>query len=396
MTEYRWADEKDYNDIIEMANYAFDPKNHTGDYEKDISKESYFPRILPKLYQNIKTAPMHVLAVEDGKIVGLVGNFELSTKVSGEELFVIGIGTVSTHPERRRAGNMKKLMAMSIEKAKQRNADYMILGGLRQRYEHWGFECAGLMPQYRFTKTCCRHIYGENAVFGYEFRPLQKEDTEYIKMERLLRTAKPVSLYHEKEQEYNILFSMGMRPYVILKNGEFFGTFMLSGEKGVFDLRITEPEETGRVLNDLLKTDIPENGGVNISHIPLFETVMHRILTEQAEGYQMVNNIMVKVLNYERTVRAYLKLAAGIRPLSDGEAVLSFENGETLKITVKDNVPQVLPYEGGDKPEALPELTAVNLLFGPGAVYSDFGTGISPAARSWFPLPVFQYMCDEV
>ena len=69
MTEYRWATNEDYQRLIEMANRAFHPEQHTEDFAKDTSPESFFPRILPKLYQNIKIAPMHYLAVQEGKIL---------------------------------------------------------------------------------------------------------------------------------------------------------------------------------------------------------------------------------------------------------------------------------------------------------------------------------------
>ena len=45
MTEFRWAEEADYQNLIEEANHAFDTKNYTGDFEKDTSKESFFPRV---------------------------------------------------------------------------------------------------------------------------------------------------------------------------------------------------------------------------------------------------------------------------------------------------------------------------------------------------------------
>ncbi len=397
MIEYRWATEADYKNIIDEANHAFDGKNWTGDFEKDTSNESFFPRILPKLYQNIRTAPMHVITVEDGKIVGCVGNFVLTTKVADETLNVIGIGTVSTHPDTRRAGHMKKMMAMSLEHAKEVDADFMVLGGQRQRYEHWGFGRAGINPGFGVTLTNMRHIYGADADFGYEFRELTRDDQEFITKERLLRKSALTSTVHERDQEFNILFSMDCRPYVITKDGEFFGTFMYRPREAVLhDLRLMDDQMVARVVNDMLKK-LPgvKDGRVAIDHIPPYEKNMIMILSRIAEDTQITGCQMIKILNYERTLRAYMKMAAAYRPLADGEVIMGFDNGEVLKLSVTDGVPAVEPY-AGMPPMLVSELEAVNMMFDVTAFNTDYGYDLNAAVRSWFPLPFFQYMSDEV
>ena len=402
MTEYRWAKKEDYINIIEFANHVFDPKHWTGDFEKDTDKMSYFPRILPKLYQNIGTAEMHRIAVrDDGTIVGCVGNFILPTYAAGEKLNVIGIGTVSTHPEHRREGHMIRLMDESIAHAKEVGADYMVLGGQRQRYGHWGFESAGPNVEFRVYEDNVRKTFGKEAKFGYTFRKLLPEDREYIMKERLMRTSALTYTEHEKEQEYAILFSMGSDPYVILKDGEFAGTFMkFTDHNEMTDLRLVNPEEVLHVVNDLLKDDQffkdpDEERMFRINHIAQYDQILLMKLAEEAESTEIGHCQMIKILNYARTIGVYLKMAAAYRSLADGEVKLAFENGEKLKITVRDGVPAVEAYDGEDC-VFLKERPAVDLLFGEGAFFTDFGTGIPAAAKSWFPLPFFQYMSDEV
>lgn len=411
MTEYRWATEDDYRNVIEFANHVFDPDHWTFDFEKDTSDESYFPRILPKLYQNIRTAPMHRIAVRDGMIVGCVGNFVLPVKVGQERLYVIGIGTVSTHPEARREGYMKTLMADSMAHAEAVGADYMVLGGQRQRYGHWGFENAGVNTKYLVTSTNLRHIFGQDASFGYTFRKLLPTDSGYIAKERLLRTSALTSTEHERDQEYAILFSMGATPYVILKNTEngetdesFAGTFMYYPEgHGVADLRLTDQHAVLKVMNDLLHTpltaaeDSPKKrpNYVFADHIADYDRVMTAELARVAETVEIGHCQMIRVLNYERTLRAYFNMAAAYRRLPDGELYAGFEDGEKLRISVSGGIPSV---EKTDLPVSfsLSHTDAVNLFFGNAAYVTDFGYDIPAAARVWFPLPFFQYMSDEV
>ena len=90
-----------------------------------------------------------------------------------------------------------------------------------------------------------------------------------------------------------------------------------------------------------------------------------------------------------------MKMAAAYRPLCDGEVILGFDNGEVLKLSVTDGVPAVEPYPGMP-PKLVSEVEAVNMMFDITAFNSDFGYELPAAAKSWFPLPFFQYMSDEV
>lgn len=408
MTEYRWATENDYRHIIEFANHVFDPEHWKGDFAEDTSKESYFPHLLPKLYQNVKTAPMHRIAVKDGRIVGCVGNFVLPVKAADERLYVVGIGTVSTHPEARREGYMKALMADSVNHAKEVGADYMILGGQRQRYEHWGFEHAGINPCFGINEANVRKTFGPDASFGFSFRKILPTDKEYITRERLLRTTALTYTEHAKDQEYAILFSMGATPYVILKNDEngenFAGTFLYySDEHGIADLRLTEPSEVLHVVNDLLYSPLAgseedkknHRHGVRIHHIAAYDREMIAALSKLAEQISIEHCQMIRIINYERTLRAYFKMAAAYRHLTDGEFSVRFENGEALKISVRNHVPSVEKSEAADG-LYLSDTDAVNLFFGNAAYITDFGYDLTAEVRTWFPLLFFQYMSDEV
>ncbi len=394
MTEYRFAAEADYRNLIEMANRAFDPEHHTGDFEKDTSAQSFFPRILPKLYQNIKTAPMHYLAVEDGKIVGIVGNFDLPTIVAGEKLTVIGIGTVSTHPDHRREGHMIRLMNDSVERAKKLGADYMVLGGDRQRYEHWGFENAGVDPVFSFDEHCFRHAYGKDAVFGYEFVPFSRECTAELSEAKKLRTAMGTYVLHEADQEYNIYFSMGAKPFFIRKDGAFFGTVMRFKDN-VSDLRLTDPAKAGEVLNDFRKAFELET--LRVNRIAPDQEEMLAVLSRLAGESTLESCQMIRVLNYERTIRAFLRMKCEISAVPDCMITLEFENGERLRIGVVDNEAVVEKLQ----PSAPAEIrftdpaSAVNYFFGHLRYITDFGLGELSQAH-FLPLPYFMPACDEV
>ena len=396
MTEYRFAAAEDYKNLIEMANHAFDPKHWTGDFEKDTSPESFFPRILPKLYQNIKTAPMHYIAVQDGKVVGVVGNFELPTMVAGEKLYVIGIGTVSTHPDHRGEGHMIRLMDDSVARAKSFGADYMVLGGDRQRYEHWGFETAGLNPEFVFDEHAFRHLYGKDADFGYRFVPFSEELKEELALAKKLRTSEQTYVLHEPDQEYNIYFSMGAKPYFIMKDGTCTGSLMsFDGGKTIGDLRTVNPSEIGKILNDYRK--IFEVSELRVSRVAPDEEEMLAILSRISGESTISGCEMIRVLNYERTIRAFLRMKCVVNAVPDCEISAAFDNGERLRIGVQDGeafvekLPETAPADVSFKrPEE-----AVNYFFGHMRFITDFGLGELPQAP-FLPLPYYQPACDEI
>ena len=400
MTEYRWATNEDYESLIEMANRAFHPEKHTEDFKKDTSPESFFPRILPKLYQNIGTAPMHYLAVQDGKIVGVVGNFDLPTMVAGEKLKVVGIGTVSTHPEHRREGHMIRLMNDSIAHAKETGADYLVLGGERQRYEHWGFGQAGVNPGFELNDWNFGRIFGKEASFGYEFRKLEKTDTEEIRASRRLRTSEETYVLHDEKQEYNILCSMGATPYLVKKDGAFAGTMMyFPSEHALGDLRFTEESEALYILNDFLKAmELPT---LKVSRIPPDRTALLAVLSKYAEEGVLMPCEMIRVLNYERTIRAFLRMKCRIFRLPDEELRVHFDNGERLLIGVRDGAEEVQPIEDGPMDLEFENPTdAVNYFFGNLGFITDYGCEKRERTRllrpAFLPLPYYQPACDEI
>ena len=402
MTEFRWAKASDYQNIIEEANHAFDTAHYTGDFEKDTGKASFFPRVLPKLYQNPRIAPMHVLALEEGKVCGLVGLFELPYVVYGMPLTVRGIGTVSVRPGYRRKGYMKELMAMAISRAAEDQADYMILGGRRQRYGHWGFEQAGAMPFYEVDTDNTRHTFGADADFGYRFRKLLTTDAPALEKERSLREAAAVHMVYPEQEEFAILCSMGMVPYLIEKDGQFFGTFMYDEkEKKVCDLRLIVPGEVGPVVNDLLKAFSEKV--LFFTHFGPDALEMTEALSALAESCRIETVAMIKILNYERTLRAYFSLAAALHRLPDGELRCAFSNGERLRLFVKDGQAGVeklseeaLSNEAEGQILYLSEKEAIRLFFHPHTFLHSFGFMIPAAVRAWFPLPFYENMSDEI
>ena len=126
----------DYDDALDFLDFVF----------SKAYGPTHFGTMLPLCYRPTDEHMGHNFAVrENGKIRGIVGLFPAQVKVGGETLNLGGIGGVSAHPSDRGKGWMKLLMAHAIEEMESAETDLSFLIGLRQRYQHFGYEKTGVL-----------------------------------------------------------------------------------------------------------------------------------------------------------------------------------------------------------------------------------------------------------
>ena len=80
---------------------------------------------------------------DSGKLVGMVTMTPKDLVIGNHSIKIGGIGAVSTHPEARGKGVMRKLLNYSIERMRKLNIPLSILWGDTQRYRHFGWETCG-------------------------------------------------------------------------------------------------------------------------------------------------------------------------------------------------------------------------------------------------------------
>jgi predicted acetyltransferase len=123
-----------------------------------------FPQILPKLYKPSDEYMAHNFAIKrHGKIRAMIGVFPIELIIGGIPLKLAGIGNVSSHPNDRGQGHMKRLMQHCLHVMKAEKYDLSWLSGNRQRYNYFGYEVCG--------STCVFHVTKENIQHSYEHTP---------------------------------------------------------------------------------------------------------------------------------------------------------------------------------------------------------------------------------
>lgn len=388
----RRAAEADYADLLDFGNYVF----HID-----------FRALLPKLYRSHpELAADHVLVTESGargeRIRAMVGCFKIPLKVGAESLLVRGIGTVSVHPYDRGKGYMKMAMHKAIEDAREEGADYMVLSGNKQRYQHYGFDkCA---THYEFDLSAS--VYEQLRRYGVEgicapvstdgYTVLNEKDSgKYAVDCRALYESQPVAAARSNFLETAQSWRSEVR--VLLRNGTFAGYMTLGNAYGnytvnemLLDEKLGGGNGTGFLSGvvALLGTAIAQGAGnVEVVLMP-FQTALIRCLTLVAEHCRVCGGYGINVMNYAKVVKAYLQLKADIEPVMDGEYVFEVIGREKVRVRVLNG--KVTAEKVGEEVEAdisLPHLQMMNFLFAPTGQIGLCGR--QPALeKNWFPIPV--------
>ena len=135
--EIRKACIADRSELLQVIDRAFSTD------ERDCD----FLSMLPHLFRDARIAD-HFVAIIDGKIAGVIGNYEFPLLVNGIECKISGIGQVSCDRAYRGRGVMSALLTAVCNYLDASDIDFSFLYGDRQRYARYGW-----------IKGCLENIY---------------------------------------------------------------------------------------------------------------------------------------------------------------------------------------------------------------------------------------------
>jgi hypothetical protein len=156
-----------------------------------------FSTLLPQLYQPDERMAWQWAIRKRGALVAVVGVFPRTWRVMGESLKVGGIGGVGTHARLSRgSGHMRTLMNHCVATMRADGCHMAVLGGQRQRYQHYGFEKAGLEVTFSISAKNVRYSvdFGDGAAPAERAAALKFEPLDASQMTRAaeVRTVPPV------------------------------------------------------------------------------------------------------------------------------------------------------------------------------------------------------------
>ena len=366
-----------YDDLMDFMNYVFGFNGN----EKD------FKKLLPKLYKpEYDPCYSNYVVTENGKLKAAIGAFDSDLSVDGEILKSRGIGNVAVHPYSRSKGYMKDCMRLALRDMIEDGVDFSILGGQRQRYQHFGFEHAGQQISVGVDRGNLRRAFENVPLTPLEFRDVNADDADLLDRIHALHAAKPVHTVRPRASFYDIACSWRSSLTAILRDGDFRGYFI----GGLGELTLADPEDTV----DVVRNYVAQRGDVHLS-FPVWETDLLARITRFGGGISFDHCEMFNILNYPHVIAALLRFKAKREELGDGELSLfirGFAGDVSVRIAVKNNEVSVEEV-ASDCALALGHREAISFLCG---LWAPHRLALSPAVRSWFPLPLFVDGADHV
>ena len=368
-----------YDDLMDFMNYVFGFNGNDSDFKK----------LLPKLY-NPDCDPCYnnYVVTENGKLKAAIGAFDSVLNVNGETLTCRGIGNVAVHPYSRSKGYMKDCMKLALDGMIADGVDFSILGGIRQRYNHFGYETSG--PAYRVDigSRDISYVFDRKGIpfTDLELRPASHEDTDLLDKMYAIHQTRPLRTVRSREKFLDICRSWRSNAYAILKNGEFRGYFVA----GLQELTLVDEND----FNDVIRNYVRKHGNVSMQ-FAAWETDHMAKAAAIGSAPTMDYSDMYSIFNYKKVISAFLKFKASCTDLADGEIsvkINGYAKEEKLLIYVENGVPYVEDQQGECDIE-LDHLEAATFFFG---LYAPKWAMVPAAARGWFPLPLYVDSADHV
>lgn len=370
-----------YEDYVDFLNKVFRADN----------PDDYFRNILPRLYNHPDVVKENSYIVADpAGFQAAVGSFPFTSAVCGRTLRGRIIGNVAVHPDHRSKGYMKTLMGMAMDDACMEGLDYMVLGGLRQRYQYFSFDAAGTDYTFTVTKTNLRHQYGGGRQPSVVLKPLLPGDDAALAEIAGLYQSCPFHTIRPDAYLYETLTAWMSKPYAAYRGDRFAGYAVFYRDlSAVTELRAASPE----LLQEIVIAAVELSGKDEIAvKLPPFETDTVALLNGICESCSISSDNKFTVLNFRNVIEAFLQLKSSYTPLCDGGIVLGIDGRasfENLQITVSRG--EISVASSVAEPDIrLTHLEAMNLLFAPAV--SPRRSKLPPAVEQWLPLPL--YICN--
>jgi predicted N-acetyltransferase YhbS len=369
----------DFEEAVDFINMVFSMNRRPMDFMK----------YLPRIYKPTDEAMSRNLVVRDnGRIRALVGVYPDVLQVGDTALRLGGVGAVSSHPNDRGKGWMKLLMDRQVQEMRQEGYDLSWLTGLRQRYQYFGFEKAGVMAEFTLNKSNIKHTAWSVEQTPLRLEPLRSDDQERMGRARAFYDAQRIRCLRSAEAFYQYLLTGRGQPWVAINPaGEMVGYLTFNPMRNHIAELFAADEA---VLASMVHTwfaqfDVQDA----IVSLPSWQQDDARCLGRIAESVKMTDSGSWQMFNWPKVVGALLRVKCEQHQLLGG----------TLRIAIKDYGTLLISVSGDqtacDRTEERPDVewdafTATRMLFGnvPPASVASFPPAIEPLLTSWFPLPL--------
>ena len=346
----------------------------------------HFEEGLPKMWVDDDLhMGRHIAVFDDGKPVGAVGIYPYDVFVGKKKLRFATVGNIGVLREYRGRGYMRMLMEAAMDELDALSVDVSRLGGLRTRYEHYGYEMCGTNYTVRLSRRNAEEAYPDGTAVS--FRAVEESDTEELAHIRRFYQRGLITCDRGGDRDlYCTLCAWKNRPYLAYKDGHPIGYLCESAdgtsvaEHGALDADLHAEMLCARVLSGTAYEIRAE--------IYPWDAPLCRAVGRICESFSAVPATQCKILSWDRFADALLSLKHSMTPLENGTASLGVDGWGTLVMEVSADGARA--YRGDRIPcDTVSSLDAARLLFGmmPPALVCPLSEDTQRMLSSWLPLP---------
>jgi len=368
MTEYRIARPGEEEAILDFINLVFSQAH----------EPHHFNELLSKVYAHDDYAPIHYIACTDGHIRAAVALKPMTLQMDADHALKLGfIGSVSVHERYRGEGHMKALMKMALEDARAQGYDLLTLGGQRQRYGYWGFECGGAALSFHIGAANIRHALKDVACDQVKIRKITDENDAALDAIYAMSVAQKMICHRERDRFLEIMQSWYKNLYALEVGGNLAGYYY--GDSGSIQELVLENEDD---LLPVIKAWMQGRNHGSIT-VPMHLAGRAQAIKAFAESYTVEDAHMFLIYNWAKVLKAALEVKHGYAPLPSGRFVFEVEDEGRFAVSMEDGHAQVTETEDAAE-MTFTRQKAVEFFFSP------FSAFYAPNAllKSWLPLPM--------
>jgi predicted acetyltransferase len=364
------------------------------------SRPHHFKSLLPKLYQpDDRHMQAHYAIKRGGRIRAVIGHYPMRLIAGRFNLSASGIGAVSTHPDERQSGLMRKIMQEICADQDREQIALSVLGGQRQRYGYFGYERSGTSMTFSLNKTNLRHGLSDRTPGQIRFERLKSDSVDHA----LLRTIKSwhdrqvIHIDRPEEDFLTILSSWQAHIWLARAADDRLIGYLVSDrdDAAVSEWLTADPADTlalaaGWVDQSASGTVVFAVSPWQISGIAALEPLAETVRIDPSYQY--------RINDWPQVLCSLLEVKNRLSPLPEGSIRLAVTRSDQLNVFELSLAGgrascAVVPATGVE--HILDQLTATRLVLGPlppGLVCPELA-GLQTAAgrlfAAWFPLPLF-------
>lgn len=374
----------DKDEFFDFVNTVFGEEYSSFDYENN------FPR--PSCSIDEFISYQYALR-EDGQLRAVAGVIPYKFHAGDYILNMTIVANVATDKNHRKRNFMQSILTKAVQNMHSNKTDFSILIGFRERYRFFGYEMAGIIPNYNFTNANLRNMKRFVKLENYHFKLIESSDTETI--------LKCLELYNQQltrcersVQNFLLtLYALDKNAYAIYNDaGEFSGYLSASRSfDSIPELCLTKPESFQDVIGSLIETFKIDSTNITI---PSTEFQMTETALKICESCSFTPMSRMLIFQLDRVLTALLNMKQNCMPMIHGELVLESKLGKYL---IKNDGSFSVECTQRKPDVTIPDGYIYQLLLGPVNYffpYINCGEK-SNLLHNWFPVPLYISTCDR-